>query len=59
MINKSKTVAPERPVFAVESDVVKELQEKLRFANETVSNLMDQNSKLKDENSLELGMNLS
>lgn len=31
----------ENVVFAIESDVVRELNEKLRFANETVSNLMD------------------
>lgn len=46
-------------MFAIESDVVKELTEKLRFANETISNLMDQNSKLIEDNSLEIGMGLS
>ena len=44
--------------FAVESDVVKELQERLQFANETVSTLLDQNSTLQKqtENSLEIAL---
>lgn len=39
----------------LESDVIKDLHERLRFANETVSLLTDQNLKLQ-ENSVDIGI---